>query len=843
MSDTFSIRIEATDASEVAPRAASTNTVSMLEVAGLHDRILVLSRPDGSAYDILARLRTAVHELLAPSFPPDERRRMVVESSAPRVELTGGRPVIDIDTLIAGPLLHRAPIDLLMLDEPLADALWPGVRCACPHDGAFLAPTDPAAALARISAARAVNASDVRLLLGAAFTLAPAPADVIRRNIDLLIDTHRTRGIRRFAIADTLLSVAEDVPFTSSPGDPVSSSCTADPLNPAAPPRVVAYLQSFGFPPSDPAEVIEEANRLLTERGTRFVFDLVPRGAAWDGTSHVIARSEIGRGLACPLCSFERPRPSRDEIRFALRGGSLPDGTKLVAGTTSFEALSKMSVSEWRMFLSSQPRKPDAPLCRTSSSDPSSIAHRSLDALNTAGLARVVLTRLLVDLSDGERLKTAVLALAEQGISGAVVTISRSERFIDPAELKDSLGAVLERLADAGNTIILGTRKVPAAWAALPLLEESEPTAAPATAQTAQAPEDPAPVSGKHPPAKRRASKKPSGDDRHLHVVLPNGEPLSLPRGTIIAITGPSGSGKSRMLLSLATHFAEGRSGRIGVDPQDRLRLFAPVTAQPISPRQRMSPSSARAASATPSTAPRASGSDAARGALLSAAPRTVAAYLGVAAPLARIFAATHAARDRALPASAFQLDEGTARCTRCNGRGIVAVDLDFAGKELEPCDLCAGTRFESSPLTVIARGASIGDIYGAPLSTVLKLFGDDRDIASRLAPAIELGSEQLILGVDPRALDPFDLQLLALARFFQRTKPRRRIMLLNRTLEALDEKRLTRALDELARVARLGGTALIETHRESVIVASSYVLALREDGSLASFAAPKRKR
>ncbi|HEX7614350.1 MAG TPA: excinuclease ABC subunit UvrA [Thermoanaerobaculia bacterium] len=225
---------------------------------------------------------------------------------------------------------------------------------------------------------------------------------------------------------------------------------------------------------------------------------------------------------------------------------------------------------------------------------------------------------------------------------------------------------------------------------------------------------------------------------------------VSFPLHCLVAVSGVSGSGKSSLVVDVLAAGARQRMGKgllTGVDAVgahdaiEGLERVSDVVLVDQSPLGRSSRSNA-------------------------------ATYTKAWDEIRTLLARTSAAKARRLEKGAFSFNAKGGRCERCEGAGVVTVDMQFLADVTVVCDVCDGRRFKSEVLEVRLRGRNVDELLATTVDEARDLFADAPAIAERLAPLAEAGLGYLTLGQSTGTLSGGEAQRLKIASFLRSGSP-----------------------------------------------------------------------
>jgi Excinuclease ATPase subunit len=197
----------------------------------------------------------------------------------------------------------------------------------------------------------------------------------------------------------------------------------------------------------------------------------------------------------------------------------------------------------------------------------------------------------------------------------------------------------------------------------------------------------------------------------------------------------------------------------------------------------------------------------------------------------ARALGPSPAARAAGLTKGSFSFNAPGGRCERCEGSGVVTVDMQFLADVTVVCDACDGRRFTPEVLGVRVRGRNVHELLGTTVDEAIELFADLPGIASRLAPLSEAGLGYLRLGQSTATLSGGEAQRLKVASFLKAGAGRPTLFLFDEPTTGLHAGDVDVLLGVFRRLLAAGHSVLAVEHNPAFLLACDWLLELGPGG------------
>jgi excinuclease ABC subunit A len=306
-------------------------------------------------------------------------------------------------------------------------------------------------------------------------------------------------------------------------------------------------------------------------------------------------------------------------------------------------------------------------------------------------------------------------------------------------------------------------------------------------------------------PSERR---KGSGDFLELKGAKGNNlknVTLKLPLGTMVCVTGVSGSGKSSLIHEtlfpiLNQHFYNSKKEPLAYDSVDGLKHLDKVIEVDQSPIGR-----------TPRSNP--------------------ATYTGVFSDIRTLFTELPESKIRGYKPGRFSFNVKGGRCEDCEGAGMKLIEMDFLPDVHIPCETCKGKRYNRETLEVRFKGKSISDVLDMTVEQAVEFFENQPKILRRIRTLNDVGLGYITLGQHATTLSGGEAQRVKLATELSKKDTGKTFYILDEPTTGLHFQDIEHLLEVLNRLVDKGNSVLIIEHNMDVIKMADYVVDIGLEG------------
>ncbi len=441
-----------------------------------------------------------------------------------------------------------------------------------------------------------------------------------------------------------------------------------------------------------------------------------------------------------------------------------------------------------------------------------------LKFLNDVGLEYLTLSRASATLSGGESQRIRLASQIGSGLTGVLYVLDEPSIGLhqrDNARLLETL----RHLRDIGNTVIVVEHDEDAILTADHVVDIGPGAGIHGGEIIAQgSPQDimdtTASLTGQYLNGTRQVSvprtRRQAEKGKALTVTGARSNNLqnvtaAIPVGLFTCITGVSGGGKSSLLIdtlykAVARKLNNAKEHPGEHDKIDGIEHFDKIIDIDQSPIGR-----------TPRSNP--------------------ATYTGAFTPMREWFAGLPESKTRGYEPGRFSFNVKGGRCEKCQGDGVIKIEMHFLPDVYVTCEECKGKRYNRETLQVTFKDKSIADILDMTVEEGAEFFKAVPSIRDKLETLARVGLGYIHIGQQATTLSGGEAQRIKLSKELSRRATGRTLYILDEPTTGLHFHDVAKLLEVLHELADAGNTVVVIEHNLEVIKTADWIIDLGPEG------------
>ncbi len=195
------------------------------------------------------------------------------------------------------------------------------------------------------------------------------------------------------------------------------------------------------------------------------------------------------------------------------------------------------------------------------------------------------------------------------------------------------------------------------------------------------------------------------------------------------------------------------------------------------------------------------------------------------------LFAELPESKIRGYSAGRYSFNVKGGRCEKCEGQGVLQIEMQFLPDVYVPCDVCHGARYNRETLQVKYKGKSIAEVLNMTVSEGMEFFANIPNIVTKLETLEQVGLGYIRIGQPATTLSGGEAQRIKLSRELSKRATGQTLYILDEPstgLHAADVKRLIAVLQQLV---DNGNTVLVIEHNLDIIKVADWLIDLGPEG------------
>jgi len=441
-----------------------------------------------------------------------------------------------------------------------------------------------------------------------------------------------------------------------------------------------------------------------------------------------------------------------------------------------------------------------------------------LGFLNDVGLDYLTLSRNSGSLSGGESQRIRLASQIGSGLTGVLYVLDEPSIGLhqrDNARLIETL----KRLRDIGNTVIVVEHDEDAILTADYVVDIGPGAGVNGGSIIAEGTPDDIlkskeSITGQYlsgklqipTPVERRVAQK--GKKIHLDGATGNNlknVSVDVPLGLFVAITGVSGGGKSTLMVDTLYQAMARRLNGARVIPAPHNHLtglefldkIIDIDQSPIGRTPRSNP----------------------------------ATYTGAFGPLREWFAGLPEAKARGYGPGRFSFNVKGGRCEKCEGDGVIKIEMHFLPDVYVTCEVCNGHRYNRETLEVQFKGKSIADVLDMTIDEATEFFAAVPSIREKFATLQRVGLGYVKVGQPATTLSGGEAQRVKLSKELSKRATGRTLYMLDEPTTGLHFHDIAKLLEVLHELVDNGNTVVVIEHNLEVIKTADWIIDMGPEG------------
>jgi len=207
------------------------------------------------------------------------------------------------------------------------------------------------------------------------------------------------------------------------------------------------------------------------------------------------------------------------------------------------------------------------------------------------------------------------------------------------------------------------------------------------------------------------------------------------------------------------------------------------------------------------------------------------ATYTGMFNHIRDLFARLPAAKIRGYAPGRFSFNVKGGRCEKCEGDGVLKIEMNFLPPVYVTCEVCGGKRYNRETLEINYKGKNIADVLAMTVDEAVTFFRAVPQIYDPLLTLAEVGLGYIGLGQAATTLSGGEAQRVKLATELSRKATGRTFYILDEPTTGLHFHDVAKLLEVLFKLRNTGNTLVVIEHNLDVIKTADWIIDLGPEG------------
>ncbi|PZQ48852.1 MAG: excinuclease ABC subunit A [Micavibrio aeruginosavorus] len=207
------------------------------------------------------------------------------------------------------------------------------------------------------------------------------------------------------------------------------------------------------------------------------------------------------------------------------------------------------------------------------------------------------------------------------------------------------------------------------------------------------------------------------------------------------------------------------------------------------------------------------------------------ATYTGAFTPIREWFAGLPEAKARGYGPGRFSFNVKGGRCEKCEGDGVIKIEMHFLPDVYVTCETCKGKRYNRETLEVKFKDKSIADVLDMTIEDATEFFKAVPTIRKTMETLCEVGLGYIKVGQPATTLSGGEAQRVKLSKELSKRSTGKTLYILDEPTTGLHFEDVRKLMEVLHTLVDQGNTCVVIEHNLEVIKTADWIIDIGPDG------------
>lgn len=208
-----------------------------------------------------------------------------------------------------------------------------------------------------------------------------------------------------------------------------------------------------------------------------------------------------------------------------------------------------------------------------------------------------------------------------------------------------------------------------------------------------------------------------------------------------------------------------------------------------------------------------------------------ISTYTGMFDLIRDIFANTDEAKKNKLTKTYFSFNVEGGRCEKCQGNGMIKIDMSFMAETYIECDECHGKRYKDNILKIKYNNKNISEVLNMTVIEGREFFKRNKKISSILQCLIDVGLDYIQIGQSALTISGGEAQRIKLAKYLSDEVTKNVLYILDEPSVGLHYRDIKKLVELLNKIIDRENSVVVVEHNLEIIRNADYIIDMGIEG------------